>query len=161
MSTRLRGASDGDLAFRVKGALAPLLGDAPLSRSAVSRVMRILREQCEAWRTRLLADRGIIYLFLDAIHVRVRVDRRVQVVPVLVALGVTATGEKELVALQLVTSESTAAWTSARSLIVLVNTRATPLDQSRTALPRRGSSSTVSPPASARSRWTRAVATRS
>jgi putative transposase len=95
---------------RLKGALAPLLGDAPLSRSAVSRVMRILREQCEAWRTRPLVDRGILYLFLDAIHVRVRVDRRVQVVPVLVALGVTAAGEKELLALQLVTSESTAAW---------------------------------------------------
>jgi putative transposase len=97
---------------RLKGALAPLLGNTPLSRSAVSRVMRILREQCEAWRTRPLAERGIVYLFLDAIHVRVRVDRRVQVVPVLVALGVTATGEKELLALQLVTSESTAAWTA-------------------------------------------------
>ena len=97
---------------RLKGALAPLLGGAPLSRSAVSRVMRVLREQCEAWRTRSLAESGIIYLFLDAIHLRVRVDRRVQVVPVLVALGVTATGEKELLALQLVTSESTAAWTA-------------------------------------------------
>ena len=95
---------------RLKGALAPLLGNAPLSRSAVSRVMRILREQCEAWRTRSLAESTILYLFLDAIHLRVRVDRRVQVVPVLVALGVTRTGEKELIALQLVTSESTAAW---------------------------------------------------
>jgi putative transposase len=97
---------------RLQGALAPLLGRAPLSRSAVSRVMRVLREQCEAWRTRSLAESAIIYLFLDAIHLRVRVDRRVQVVPVLVALGVTATGEKELIALQLVTSESTAAWTA-------------------------------------------------
>jgi transposase-like protein len=97
---------------RLKGALAPLLGGAPLSRSAVSRVMRVLREQCEAWRTRSLADTALVYLFLDAIHVRVRVDRRVQVVPILVALGVTATGEKELLALQLVASESTAAWTA-------------------------------------------------
>jgi putative transposase len=117
---RLRCVDDGILGVylagantrRLKGALAPLLGHAPLSRSAVSRVMRILREQCEAWRTRSLADTALVYLLLDAIHLRVRVDRRVQVVPVLVALGVTATGEKELIALQLVTSESTAAWTA-------------------------------------------------
>jgi transposase-like protein len=97
---------------RVRGALRPLLGEAPLSRSAVSRVMRTLREQSEAWRTRSLTATDVLYIFLDAIHVRVRVDRRVQVVPVLVALGVTALGEKELLAVQLVTSESTAAWTA-------------------------------------------------
>ena len=92
---------------RIRGALQPLLGAAPLSRSAVSRVMQTLRGQCEAWRTRSLADTRVIYLFLDAIHVRVRVDRRVQMVPILVALGV-----KELIALHLATSESTAAWTA-------------------------------------------------
>lgn len=97
---------------RIRGALQPLLGAGPLSRSTVSRVMQTLRGQCETWRTRALADTRVIYLFLDAIHVRVRIDRRVQTVPILVALGVTDTGHKELIALHLATSESTAAWTA-------------------------------------------------
>jgi putative transposase len=97
---------------RVRGALQPLLGAAPLSRSAVSRVMQTLRVQCETWRTRPLTETRLLYLLLDAIHVRVRVDRRVQVVPVLVALGIDETGHKDLLALHLATSESTAAWTA-------------------------------------------------
>lgn len=97
---------------RVAGALRPLLGAAPISRSAVSRVMRTLRESFEAWRTRSLAAEQVVYLLLDAITVRVRIDRRVQSVPVLVAMGVRATGEKTLLAIQLMGAESTAAWSA-------------------------------------------------
>jgi len=95
---------------RMQRALQPLLKGAPLSKSAVSRVMRTLRESFEAWRTRPLDGEPIAYLFLDGIAVKVRVDRRVQSVPVLVALGVTATGEKRLLAVQLMGHESKAAW---------------------------------------------------
>jgi putative transposase len=95
---------------RMQRALQPLLKGAPLSKSAVSRVMRTLRESFEAWRTRPLDGEPIAYLFLDGIAVKVRVDRRVQSVPVLVALGVTLTGEKRLLALQLMGNESKAAW---------------------------------------------------
>jgi putative transposase len=95
---------------RMQRALQPLLKGAPLSKSAVSRVMRTLRESFEAWRTRPLEDEPIAYLFLDGIAVKVRVDRRVQSVPVLVALGVTRTGEKRLLALRLMGNESKAAW---------------------------------------------------
>ena len=95
---------------RIRGALAPLLGGGPLSRSAISRVMRTLRESFETWRTRSLQDEAIVYLLLDAITVRVRVDRRVQRQPVLVALGVDETGSKRLLAVQLMGHESTAAW---------------------------------------------------
>src|SRR5213593_4405723 len=41
---------------RVRGALPPLLKDAPLSKSAVSRVVATLKDGLEAWRTRSLAD---------------------------------------------------------------------------------------------------------
>lgn len=95
---------------RMQRALQPLLRAAPLSKSAVSRVMRTLRESFEAWRTRPLDGEPIAYLFLDGIAVNVRVDRRVQSVPVLVALGVTSTGEKRLLAVQLMGNESKAAW---------------------------------------------------
>ena len=95
---------------RMQRALQPLLKGAPLSKSAVSRVMRTLRESFEAWRTRPLDGEPIAYLFLDGIAVKVRVDRRVQSVPILVALGVTQTGEKRLLALRLMGNESKAAW---------------------------------------------------
>jgi putative transposase len=97
---------------RMQRALQPLLTGAPLSKSAVSRVMRTLRESFEAWRTRPLDGEPIAYLFLDGIAVKVRVDRRVQSVPVLVALGVTPTGEKRLLALRLMGNESKAAWSA-------------------------------------------------
>jgi transposase-like protein len=97
---------------RMQRALQPLLKGAPLSKSAVSRVMRTLRESFEAWRTRPLDGEPIAYLFLDGIAVKVRVDRRVQSVPILVALGVTITGEKRLLALRLMGNESKAAWSA-------------------------------------------------
>lgn len=97
---------------RIKGALAPLLAKAPLSRSAVSRVLRTLREGFEAWRQRSLTEERVVYLLLDAIAMKVRVDRRVACVPVLVAMGVRDTGEKVLLALRLMGHESTAAWTT-------------------------------------------------
>ena len=97
---------------RVRGALAPLLGKAPISKSTMSRVLRSLREGFESWRQRPLADERVVYLLLDAIAVKVRIDRRVSCVPVLVAMGVRDTGEKVLLALQLMGSESKAAWTT-------------------------------------------------
>lgn len=95
---------------RIRGALRPLLANAPLSKSAISRVVQQLKQAFEAWRRARLDDKRIVYLFLDAIAVHVRVDGAVQSTPILVALGVTETGEKELLGLQLMASESTAAW---------------------------------------------------
>lgn len=95
---------------RIRGALRPLLHEAPVSKSAVSRIIQTLKRAFEAWRTAPLTDKHIVFLFLDAIAVKVRSDRRVQTMPVLVAYGVHANGDKELLALQLMGSESTAAW---------------------------------------------------
>jgi putative transposase len=95
---------------RIRGALRPLLHNAPVSKSAVSRVIQTLKRAFESWRTTPLTDKPIVFLFLDAIAVKVRSDRRVQTLPVLVAYGVHANGDKELLALQLMGSESSAAW---------------------------------------------------
>ena len=57
---------------RVRGALQPLLKDAPLSKSAVSRVVATLKDGLEAWRTRSLADLDVIYVYLDGFALRVR-----------------------------------------------------------------------------------------
>jgi transposase-like protein len=95
---------------RIRGALAPLLKAAPLSKSAVSRIVGTLRQGLEAWQQRSLADVELAYLYLDAIALRVRMGGRVTSVPVLVALGVLADGSKQLLGMELCTSESREAW---------------------------------------------------
>jgi transposase-like protein len=105
---------------RIRGALAPLLKTAPLSKSAVSRIVATLRQGLEAWQERPLADLELAYLYLDAIALRVRTDRRVVSVPVLVALGVLADGSKQLLAMELCASESREAW---RGLLVSLTAR--------------------------------------
>ena len=57
-----------------------------------------------------LADLEVAFLYLDAIALRVRMDKRVMSVPVLVALAVLADGQKQLVALEMCGSESYEAW---------------------------------------------------
>jgi transposase-like protein len=57
---------------RIRGALQPLLKAAPLSKSAVSRVIATLKTGLEAWRTRSLVDLDIICVYLDAFALRVR-----------------------------------------------------------------------------------------
>jgi hypothetical protein len=49
---------------RIRGALQPLLKAAPLSKSAVSRVVATLKDGLEAWRTRSVADLDVIYVYL-------------------------------------------------------------------------------------------------
>ena len=95
---------------RIRGALQPLLSGAPLSKSAVSRLVSRLEESYERWRQRDLAEEGIVYLYLDAIYPKVRSAGKVVSLPVLVALGVKETGEKVLLALATGGAESGAAW---------------------------------------------------
>lgn len=95
---------------RLRGALGPLLKAAPLSRSAVSRIVGTLKAELEAWQARSLAELDVLYLYLDAIALRVRSAGRVASVPVLAAVAVLADGQKQLLALELCGSEATEAW---------------------------------------------------
>ena len=95
---------------RVKGALAPLLRGGPLSKDAVSRLVGRLREDFETWRTRDLADEDIRYVFMDGWYPKVRIGGRRERVPVLVTLGVRATGERVVLDMRLVGEESAASW---------------------------------------------------
>ena len=97
---------------RIEKALEPMLRGAPLSKSTVSRVVQQLKRSFDKWKTRSLAQHRLAYLFLDAIAVPVKAAGRSQQMAVLVALGVHETGERELLGLSLVTSESGPAWKS-------------------------------------------------
>src|SRR5262245_24527682 len=95
---------------RIRGALQPLLKTAPLSKSAVSRVVATLKDGLEAWRTRSLADLDVIYAYLDGFVLRVRSAGKVVSLPVLGVIGVFPDGHKHLLALDLCGGESFAAW---------------------------------------------------
>ena len=95
---------------RIRGALKPLLSGAPLSKSSVSRLVSRLEESYEQWRQRDLGEERILYLYLDAIYPKVRSGGKVVSLPVLVALGVKASGEKILLALASGGAETTASW---------------------------------------------------
>jgi transposase-like protein len=95
---------------RIRGALRPLLKAAPLSKSAVSRVVATLKDGLEAWRTRSLADLDVVYVYLDGFALRVRRAGKVVSAPVLGVVGVLPDGGKHLLALELCGGESFAAW---------------------------------------------------
>src|SRR5579859_7844282 len=102
---------------RLRGALAPLLRGAPLSKDAVSRLVGRLREDFAAWARRDLGELKIRYLFLDGWYPRVRIGKKRVRVPVLVTLGVCADGRRVVLDLRLAGGESEQAWLDAvRSL---------------------------------------------
>lgn len=107
LGTYLAGANSR----RIRKALAPLLGEKHLSKSAVSRVVSRLKGHFARWSERDLSEERYAILFLDGFHLKVRLARRVVSVPVLAALGVGEDGTKMLVALRLAASEAGTHWT--------------------------------------------------
>src|SRR2546422_5818971 len=66
-----------------------------LSKSAVSRIVATLKDGLTAWTTRALADVDLVYLYLDAVCLRVRSAGKVTSVPVLTAVAVLADGDRK------------------------------------------------------------------
>jgi len=91
---------------RIRKAMAPLLGDKHLSKSAISRVVARLKGLFASWSERDLSEEFYPILYMDGIQLKVRLARRVVSVPVLIVLGVDETGAKRLVAMRLCTSEA-------------------------------------------------------
>lgn len=101
----LKGISTGDFSE----ALAALLGpDAPgLSASTVARLKESWQEDYEAWRQRDLSEKRYVYLWADGIHMHVRLDNDQCL---LVLIGATEDGRKELVAVEDGYRESAQSW---------------------------------------------------
>jgi transposase-like protein len=95
---------------RIRGALSPLLRGAPLSKSAVSRIVGRLQALFTDWRKRSLKEEAVVLLYLDAIALRVRIANKVVSAPVLVALAVKVDGQKAVLDLELLQSESSECW---------------------------------------------------
>jgi transposase-like protein len=91
--------------------LVKTLGIHSLSKSQVSRMATDLDEHVTEFRTRPLSDAGpFTFVACDALTMKVREGGRVINTVVLVATGVNADGHREVLGMQVATSETGAAW---------------------------------------------------
>jgi transposase-like protein len=102
----LKGISTGDF----EEALAALLGkDAPgLSASTIARLKEIWSAEHARWSERDLSTRRYVYMWVDGIHVQARLEDEAQCL--LVIIGATSEGKKELVGLSDGVRESAQSW---------------------------------------------------
>ena len=98
--------------------LVQTLGIEGISKSQVSRMAKILDAEVEAFRTRPLDAGPYVYLWLDALTQKVREGGRVVTVAVVIATGVNGDGQREILGVDLVTTEDGAGWLAfLRSLV--------------------------------------------
>jgi putative transposase len=112
----LRGISTGDF----QEALAALLGkDAPnLSPSVITRLTAAWQAEYEAWQRRDLSARRYVYVWADGVYLQARMEPNAECM--LVLIGATPEGKKELVGFQVGTRESAQSW---RELLVDLKAR--------------------------------------
>jgi len=101
----LHGLAVGDCDLALRG----LLGDdAPLSATTVARLKAQWHAEYAQWANRTLADREVVYLWVDGVYVKAGLEK--EKAAVLVVLAALRDGRKELVALVPGHRESTEAW---------------------------------------------------
>src|SRR4051794_40125132 len=91
--------------------LVSSLGITSLSKSQVSEMAKELDAHVEQFRTRSLAESGpFTFVAADALVLKVREGGRVVPVHALVATGINADGHREILGIQVTTSEDGAGW---------------------------------------------------
>jgi putative transposase len=112
----LRGLSTGDF----QEALAALLGkDAPnLSPSVIARLTGEWQAEYEHWQARDLSARQYVYVWADGVYLQARMEDQAECM--LVLIGATPEGKKEVVGFQAGVRESAQSW---RELLVEIKRR--------------------------------------
>ena len=112
----LRGISTGDF----QEALSALLGaDAPnLSPNVISRLTGEWQKEYDRWQRRDLSARRYVYIWADGVYLQARMEPQAECM--LVILGATPEGKKELVGFQVGLRESAQSW---RELLVDIKKR--------------------------------------
>jgi putative transposase len=90
--------------------LVEQLGIKHISKSQVSAMAKTLDEQVEAFRTRALDGGPYTFVWLDALTQKVREGGRTINVHALVATGVNANGQREILGLEVTSAEDGAGW---------------------------------------------------
>jgi putative transposase len=117
----LKGVSTGDF----PEALAALVGaDAKgLSANTVTRLKQEWEREEETWSKRSLADKEYVYIWVDGVHFNIRLEEDRQCI--LVLMGATKDGKKELIAISDGFRESEQAW---KELLLDVKQRGLSMD---------------------------------
>jgi putative transposase len=104
----LKGISSNDFVE----ALKPLVGDEAknLSPGVISRLKVAWEDEYQAWRKRDLSGKRYVYFWADGIHLQARLEDSVECV--LVIIGVTEQGNKELLTIEGGHRESKESWLS-------------------------------------------------
>lgn len=112
----LRGVSMGDL----QEALTALLGpEAPnLSPGVIARLMEGWQEEYGRWQRRDLSARRYVYIWADGVYLQARMEPEAECI--LVIIGATPEGKKELLGFQVGTRESAQSW---RELLIDLKAR--------------------------------------
>src|SRR4249920_1926729 len=112
----LRGVSTGDF----QEALAALLGkDAPnLSPAVITRLTAEWQAEYDAWQKRDLSARRYVYVWADGVYLQARMEESAECM--LVLIGATPEGKKELVGFQTGVRESAQSW---RELLIDIKRR--------------------------------------
>jgi transposase-like protein len=102
----LKGISTGDF----QDALAAIIGpDAPnLSPSVISRLTAGWQAQYDTWVRRDLSARNYVYIWADGVYLQARMAENAECI--LVIIGATPEGKKELIGFQVGLRESTQSW---------------------------------------------------
>jgi putative transposase len=102
----LKGISTGDFSE----ALAAILGPQAkgLSAATITRLKTVWAEEYDAWSKRSLAGKHYVYVWADGVHFNIRLEEDRQCI--LVLMGATADGKKELIALGDGFRESEQSW---------------------------------------------------
>jgi transposase-like protein len=112
----LRGVSTGDF----QEALAALLGKAApnLSPAVISRLTAEWHADYDAWQRRDLSARQYVYVWADGVYLQARMEPAAECM--LVLIGATPEGKKELIGFQTGVRESTQSW---RELLIDIKHR--------------------------------------
>jgi putative transposase len=102
----LKGISTGDFNEALQALVGP---ECPgLSASTVTRLLDGWQAEYHEWSNRSLADKRYVYLWVDGVHFNIRLEEDRQCI--LVLMGATADGKKELVAIVDGYRESEQSW---------------------------------------------------
>lgn len=81
-----------------------------ISPQEVSNASKELKHAIERWRTRSLSHEKIKYMFIDGVNFRIRINGKVEIVPVLVVIGVREDNTRCVLCIQMGDKESASVW---------------------------------------------------
>jgi transposase-like protein len=117
----LKGVSTGDFSEALKALVGP---DCPgLSATTVTRLKAVWEDEFQEWNKRSLEGKQYVYIWADGVHFNIRLEEDRQCI--LVLMGATADGKKELIAVVDGFRESEQSW---KGLLLDVKARGLVID---------------------------------